>query len=68
LAALINASGLTWTPPGRLDPIHLHVRVWGETAMLAGTTLGLMAIAVLSAWWPAGRAARLQVVEALRHV
>ena len=68
LAALINGSGLTWTPPGRLDPIHLHVRVWGETAMLAGTALGLMAIAVLSAWWPARRAARLPVVEALRHV
>ena len=68
LAALINASGLTWTPPGRTDPIHLHIRVWGETAMLSGTAIGLMAIAVLSAWWPARRAARLQVVEALRHV
>jgi putative ABC transport system permease protein len=68
LAALINGSGLTWTPPGRQDPIHLHVRVWGESAMLAGTAIGLMAIAVLSAWWPARRAARLQVVEALRHV
>jgi len=67
LAALINHSGLTWTPPGRVHPIHLHVRVWGEWRLVLGTALGLLAVAALSAWWPAGRAARLQVVEALRH-
>jgi putative ABC transport system permease protein len=68
LAALINHSGLTWTPPGRVNPIGLHVRVWGETRLLAGTGLSLTLVAVLSAWWPARRAARLEVVEALRHV
>lgn len=68
LAALINHSGLTWTPPGRVNPISLHVRVWGETGLLTGTAVGLAAVAVLSAWWPARRAARLEVVEALRHV
>lgn len=67
LAALINHSGLTWTPPGRLTPIHLHVRVWGESRLLLGTALGLLVVAATSAWWPARRAARLQVVEALRH-
>ncbi len=68
LAALINHGGLTWTPPGRVDPIRLNVRVWGETRMLVGTAIGLMLVAVFSAWWPARRAAKLQVVEALRHV
>lgn len=67
-AYIINHSGLTWTPPGRIDPIPLHLRVWGETPMLMGTALGLMWVAVLSAWWPARRAAGLRVVEALRHV
>jgi len=67
LAALINHSGLTWTPPGRINPIHLHVRVWGEWRLVLGTGLGLLWVAAMSAWWPAGRAARLQVVEALRH-
>jgi putative ABC transport system permease protein len=67
-AYLINHGGLTWTPPGNVDPIPLHVRVWGETRMLLGTALGLMWVAVLSAWWPARRAAGLRVVEALRHV
>jgi putative ABC transport system permease protein len=68
LAGLINHSGLTWTPPGRIDPIHLHVRVWGEVRMLVATAIGLTIVAVVSAWWPARRASRLQVVEALRHV
>jgi putative ABC transport system permease protein len=68
LASLINHSGLTWTPPGRVTAIRLHVRVWGETQLLLGTAISLTAVAVVSAWWPARRAARLQVVEALRHV
>jgi len=68
IAYLINHSGLTWTPPGRVDPIGLHVRVWGESRMLLGTAIGLTLVAVVSAWWPARRAARLRVVEALRHV
>jgi putative ABC transport system permease protein len=68
LAELINHSGITWTPPGRTEPIHLNIRLWGETAMLTGTAAGLMLVAVVSAWWPASRAAKLQVVEALRHV
>jgi putative ABC transport system permease protein len=68
LAGIINHSGLTWTPPGRLESVHLHVRVWGEPRMLVDTALGLTVVAVISAWWPARRASRLQVVEALRHV
>jgi putative ABC transport system permease protein len=42
--------------------------VAGETRMIGGTTLGLICIAIISAWWPAYRAAELKVVEALRHV
>ncbi len=68
LAALVNHGGLTWTPPGRVDPIGLHVRVWGQLAMLGGTAAGIVAVALTSAAWPARRAARLEVVEALRHV
>jgi putative ABC transport system permease protein len=68
VAAVVNRCGLTWTPPGRVDPVHLNLRVWGEMRMLSCTALGLTAVAVCSAWWPARRAAKLQVVEALRHV
>jgi len=68
LAALVNHSGLTWTPPGRTSPVSLNIRLWGETRLLVGTGIVLIAVSTLSAWWPARRAARLQVVEALRHV
>lgn len=67
LGALINRSGLTWTPPGYVYAYPLQVRVWGAWSMLAGSTAGLIAVAGLSAWWPARRAARLQIVDALRH-
>lgn len=66
LAGVINHSGLTWTPPGR-SPVPLIIRVWGEPAMIVATTLGLAVVAMVSAWLPARRAARLDVVEALRH-
>jgi putative ABC transport system permease protein len=68
IAAIINRSGLTWTPPGRVNPVGLHLRVWGEMGLLSSTALVMILVAVVSAWWPARRAARLQVVEALRHV
>jgi putative ABC transport system permease protein len=68
VAALINQSGITWLPPGRVERIPLTVRIWGKDALIAGTALGLIGVAVLSAVWPANRAARMQVVDALRHV
>lgn len=67
-AYLINHSGLSWMPPGNSEPVALTVRVWGETRMIVGTVLGLMLVATLSAWWPARRAAQLNIVDALRHV
>jgi putative ABC transport system permease protein len=67
LAWLINHSGLTWTPPGQADPIPLTVRVWGELRMILGTAAGLALVAVVSAWWPAWRAAGKNIVDALRH-
>lgn len=67
LAWLINHSGLTWLPPGNSERIPLLVRVAGEYGMLLATAAGLIVLSVLSAWWPARRAARLDIVEALRH-
>lgn len=68
VAYLVNHAGLTWLPPGQVDPVALTVRVWGETRMIVGTSVGLALVAVVSAWWPARRAARMLIVDALRHV
>jgi putative ABC transport system permease protein len=67
IAGAVNQAGLTWLPPGSAEPLPLILRVWGEAGMIVGTTLGLIAVSAVSAWWPARRAARLNVVDALRH-
>jgi putative ABC transport system permease protein len=68
LAALVNSMNLTWLPPGGVEPLPLTLIVWGETGTILSTTFGLIGVAILSAWWPAYRASRLNVVDALRHV
>lgn len=68
LSATANQMGFTWLPPGSVDPLPLTLTVWGENKMIVATTVGLICIAILSAWWPAHRAAQLNVVDALRHV
>ena len=67
LAGLINASGLTWLPPGSSERMALQVRVLADMFTVIGTTVALVLIATASAWWPAWRAANLNMVEALRH-
>jgi putative ABC transport system permease protein len=67
LATVINKIGFTWLPPGRVEPIPLAVRVMGEHLMLAASAVGFVLVAALSALLPASRAARMNIVEALRH-
>ncbi|OGB35033.1 MAG: ABC transporter permease [Burkholderiales bacterium RIFCSPLOWO2_12_FULL_61_40] len=68
VASLINHSGLTWTPPGYVYAYPLRVRVWGDAQLILGSAVGLVLVAIVSAWWPANRASRLAIVDALRHV
>ena len=68
VSAIVNSLNIPWVPPSTVEPVPLTILVSGETRMIFGTTIGLICIAVLSAWWPAYRAAQLNVVEALRHV
>ncbi len=68
LAFAINHMGLTWLPPAAAAEVPLQLRVWGEVPMMLFTSVGLVGIATVSAWWPAYRAARMHVVDALRHV
>lgn len=65
---VINTSGLSWTPPGRATPVPVGVDVLGDPFFMAAAVVFFAALACASSWWPARRAARLEIVEALRHV
>ncbi|HYL01773.1 MAG TPA: FtsX-like permease family protein [Steroidobacteraceae bacterium] len=68
LAALVNHAGLTWIPPGNATAVPLRLDVAGRAALVGGAWLGLAVVTTMAALMPANRAARLAVVDALRHV
>lgn len=63
----INLAGLRWTPPGRSVAVPVTIDVFGSPWLIAGSVVALTLVACLSSLGPARRAARLEVVEALRH-
>jgi putative ABC transport system permease protein len=67
IAYLINHSELSWTPPGYSYAYLILVRVWQDLPLLFGSVLGLILVTIVSAWWPANRASRMVIVDALRH-
>lgn len=68
IGTAVNHAGLTWTPPGQAEPIPLRLLTTGNGPLLLIVWLGLVAMATIAALIPANRAARLPVVDALRHV
>jgi len=68
LIAVINHSGLRWTPPGNTDAIPFQLAWPTRPILLLGTWLGLVLVATLATLPPANRAAKSRIVDALRHV
>jgi putative ABC transport system permease protein len=68
IAAFVNRAGLTWLPPGNANRVPLQLDLGGSLTLLLGAWLGLVLVATLAALIPANRAAKLPVVDALRHV
>jgi putative ABC transport system permease protein len=69
VATAINHAGLTWTPPGNANAVPFRLAIpSSRPLLLAGTWIGLVLVATIAALLPANRAARLPVVDALRHV
>lgn len=67
LAALaINLAHITYTPPSSSSPVPLYVAVL--PSMLMATALVLAGVAMLAAFWPARRAAHVEIVDALGHI
>ena len=67
-AYLVNHSGLTWTPPSQAQPVPLRLYLFGAWGMIGAMWALLIVLAAAAALLPANRAARLQIVDALRHV
>jgi putative ABC transport system permease protein len=67
-AFAINHAGLTWMPPNSASPIPLRVLTSGVELLNLAIWLGLVLMSAVAALLPANRAARLPVVDALRHI
>lgn len=67
-AALVNGAKLTWIPPGNSGAVPFAVDVLGNPKLAVVTWIALTLVAMAAAVIPANRAARLSVVDALRHV
>ncbi len=68
IALSVNHAGLTWIPPGNASPVPLRIDMFGKPGLILGTWIVLVLVATLAALIPANRAARLPVVDALRHI
>jgi putative ABC transport system permease protein len=68
VAMLVNSAGLTWIPPGNSSPTPFKVDLLNHPLLGASTWIVLTFVAMAAAVIPANRAARLSVVDALRHV
>lgn len=68
IALWFNHAGITYTPPGQSAPVPLVLRTHGVGDLLFTVWFILMLIATVAAIVPAGKAAGMKVVDALRHV
>jgi len=68
VVAAVNRAGIMWTPPANALAVPLRLDLWGGPQLIAGSWIALVLIATIAALIPANRAARLAVVDALRHV
>ena len=66
LIAVVRLGHVTYTPPASSSPVPLSIAFL--PGMLGSTLLILALVATLAACWPARRAARLEIVDALGHI
>lgn len=67
-ALALNHAGLSWTPPGQAAAVPLRLLTSGVAPLTLAVWLSLVMVATLAALVPANRAARMTVVDALRHL
>jgi len=67
VSLIINLMEITWTPPDYANPILLSIHMFLQPFFLPCCWLGLIAVATVSSVIPARNAARMAIVDALRH-
>jgi putative ABC transport system permease protein len=68
IVTVINLSGMTWVPPTASGHVPFRLYLLGSAGLPGGVWLALVGLAAFASLWPARRAARMRVVDALRHV
>lgn len=68
LVFAVNHSGLTWSPPTSAGQVPFKLYLFGSPALMGGVWALLAGVAAVAALMPAHRAARMMIVDALRHV
>jgi putative ABC transport system permease protein len=68
IAAWFNSLGIMYLPPGQANPVPLRLLTQGVWGLQLSVWFGLFLMATIAAIIPASRAARMLVVDALRHV
>jgi putative ABC transport system permease protein len=63
----VNQAGLSWTPPASATSTPFRLALLEHPALFLTGWVAIVAVATVAALVPASRAARLQVVDALRH-
>jgi putative ABC transport system permease protein len=63
----VNHAGLRWTPPGNATSTAFRLALLEHPSLILIGWVAIVAVATFAALAPASRAARLQVVDALRH-
>jgi len=67
LSIWFNHAGIMYTPPGQARPVPVRL-LTGDIELLVRIWICLVVIATIGSLIPAGRAAKMKVVDALRHV
>ncbi|MCG6550837.1 MAG: FtsX-like permease family protein [Candidatus Magnetominusculus sp. LBB02] len=65
---IINIAGLTWMPPFNVEPVYITILIFQEPWFVPLTWGSLTTLSIVSSFFPARRASRMAVVDALRHV
>jgi len=65
---LLNHANIQYTPPGNANPVPLTLLTHGMGGLFTTIWIVLVIMATLASIIPANRAARMKVVDALRHV